>query len=287
MHETTETLLDALNQFTRRKHTAEEVYIFDVLLCDNEIDRDFERFSDAALQTLQKLFVGKTGIFDHNPSGKNQTARIFSTWLETHPEQMSSTGSPYTCLKGNAYMVRTEQNQDLIREIDAGIKKEVSISCSAASQICSVCGKDSRTAACPHIHGKSYQGQICHTILSDITDAYEWSFVAVPAQRSAGVSKQFGGAAETERISVLQKQLQIQGEQLAKAECDIRKEITRLCFLTGQPVQKTLLHAAENMVLSDLLMLRDQLRQEVKKQGESQLCTTKQSEIPLTAFQMS
>ena len=29
-------------------------------------------------------------------------------------------------------------------------------------------------------------------MLSDITDAYEWSFVAVPAQRAAGVVKRFG-----------------------------------------------------------------------------------------------
>jgi hypothetical protein len=32
---------------------------------------------------------------------------------------------------------------------------------------------------CPHVQGELYQGMLCHTILSDITDAYEWSFVAV------------------------------------------------------------------------------------------------------------
>ena len=35
--------LQLLNQFTRRELTEEEVYIFDVILCDNEIDRDFEK----------------------------------------------------------------------------------------------------------------------------------------------------------------------------------------------------------------------------------------------------
>ena len=33
-------LLEQLNRFTRRKHTAQEVYMFDVILCDNEVDRD-------------------------------------------------------------------------------------------------------------------------------------------------------------------------------------------------------------------------------------------------------
>ena len=51
--------LQLLNQFTRRELTEEEVYIFDVILCDNEIDRDFEKFSLSALKTLQELFIGK------------------------------------------------------------------------------------------------------------------------------------------------------------------------------------------------------------------------------------
>ena len=51
--EASATLLEQLNQFTRRTHTADEVYLFDVLLCDNEIDRDQERFSLEALGQLK------------------------------------------------------------------------------------------------------------------------------------------------------------------------------------------------------------------------------------------
>lgn len=122
-------------------------------------------------------------------------------------------------------MVRTAGNADFIREIDAGIKKEVSISCSARSHTCSICGKDRRLTGCPHVQGELYQGMLCHTILSDITDAYEWSFVAVPAQRNAGVTKQYGGSADHDRITVLQKQLQSQQAQLSAAEEDLRKEL--------------------------------------------------------------
>lgn len=39
--------------------------------------------------------------------------------------------------------------------------------------------------------GKSYKGAVCHAVLCEPTDAYEWSFVAVPAQRGAGVTKAF------------------------------------------------------------------------------------------------
>ena len=39
--------------------------------------------------------------------------------------------------------------------------------------------------------GRSYDGKVAFTVLSDATDAYEWSFVAVPAQREAGVVKHY------------------------------------------------------------------------------------------------
>ena len=146
--ENTTQLLAQLNQFTRRVHQEDEVFLFDVHLCDNEIDRDGERFSLEALEELKTLFVGRTGIFDHNPKGENQTARIFATELVQEPERRTAAGEPYTYLKGNAYMVRTDANRDLIREIDGGIKKEVSISCTAASCTCSVCGADCRKSPC-------------------------------------------------------------------------------------------------------------------------------------------
>ena len=53
--------LSKINRFTRRELTAEEVYLFDVILCDNDIDRDGECFSEAALEQMKGLFIGKTG----------------------------------------------------------------------------------------------------------------------------------------------------------------------------------------------------------------------------------
>ena len=67
--------LAQINRFTRREFKAEELYVFSLVLCDNEIDRDFEKFSPAALQTLGELFVGKPGLFDHEPAAALPTAR--------------------------------------------------------------------------------------------------------------------------------------------------------------------------------------------------------------------
>ena len=37
--------LEQINKYTRRELKEDEVYVFPVVLCDNEIDRDGERFS--------------------------------------------------------------------------------------------------------------------------------------------------------------------------------------------------------------------------------------------------
>lgn len=179
-----------INRYTRRQLTEEEVYTFPVVLCDNEIDRDFERFSCEALERLCTLFVGKTGIFDHNPKGENQTARIYRAEVVRDSDRVTGAGEAYHYLLAQAYMVRGEHNRDLILEIDAGIKKEVSVSCRMERAVCSVCGADQREGQCAHKKGERYphpDGALCHHILSEPSDAYEWSFVAVPAQAGAGV----------------------------------------------------------------------------------------------------
>ena len=60
-----------------------------------------------------------------------------------------------------------------------------------AKCVCSICGKDIGT--CAHKKGEVYGGKLCCAELTGAQDAYEWSFVAVPAQPRAGVLKRCGG----------------------------------------------------------------------------------------------
>lgn len=53
--------LALINAYTRRELTKDEVYAFSLTLCDNDVDRDGERFTVESLFALEKLFVGKTG----------------------------------------------------------------------------------------------------------------------------------------------------------------------------------------------------------------------------------
>lgn len=182
----------------------EKLFVFKVVLCDNEVDRDFENFSTKALEGLAELFTGKTGIKDHSMKSEHQLARIFKTEVVIDSDKLTSYGEPYAQLIAKAYMVRTNSNQDLITEIEAGIKKEVSVSCAMGSSRCSICGRERRTERCEHIGGKEYDGKLCFSTLDEPRDAYEFSFVAVPAQRAAGTSKGASGFAERKPYPVLE-----------------------------------------------------------------------------------
>ena len=116
--------LALINALSRRELGADEVYTFALRLCDNDIDRDFERFGDETLDQLAPLFVGVAGVFDHQWSARGQTARIYRTQVVGGDGTITSDGRPCRYLKGWAYMMRTQENAALIAEIDGGIKRE-------------------------------------------------------------------------------------------------------------------------------------------------------------------
>lgn len=199
--------LELIGRFARKKLSRDELYTFSLILCDNEIDRDNEKFTVESLHKLAELFVGKTGIFDHNMKSKDQTARIYAAEVMTDETRKTADGEVYTYILAKAYTVRTEKNKDLIAEIDAGIKKETSVGCSVREIKCSICGKDIKTQGCEHRKGKVYGGKICCYLLNDPADAYEWSFVAVPAQKNAGIVKSFDPSRDSEDLAEIAKEI--------------------------------------------------------------------------------
>lgn len=265
--ELTNEVLSKINTFARKPLTKERVYAFPVILCDNETDRDGERFSEGSLEKLAALFVGKTGIFDHDPKGRNQTARIFETFIDRPEGKLTSYGDPYVCLAARAYMVRTERNKALIDEIDAGIKKEVSISCAVSKKTCSVCGRNIYKDPCPHVKGREYGGKKCFVSLDEPTDAYEWSFVAVPAQVSAGVTKTFGKSSCSDSHTS-------EDSRLKDEHCAMYTELTgrvkALFELTGKGM-----HCCEDIIsrmsVSELIGLEKSLARSLTSPASPQL----------------
>ena len=218
--------LEAINAQAKAKLTAEQVYVFSLRLCDDQIDRDNERFDAAALPGLARLFIGKTGIVDHCWSAENQVARIFETQV------VKEEGVSF--IKAWAYIRRGGSNEEMIADIEAGIRKEVSVGCAMGRCVCSVCGSEYGT--CGHVKGEHYDGQVCCGILQEPVDAYEFSFVAVPAQKNAGVLKALGGRNRT--LKELADQFGVQAEYrvlFREAELgrqyrkELEQDVVRLC----------------------------------------------------------
>lgn len=188
----TEKELEKINKLTLEPLKAEDVYVFRVAMCDNDIDRQFERFSLKALDDMASLFIGKPLIKDHDRKADNQIGRIYDTEVVASDTELTEQGEAYTTVVANCYILNTDSNKDLITEIKGGIKKEVSVNMRVEKAICSICKIDNAKEACPHWWGREYDGQKCHFILDGAHDAFELSFVAVPAQAKAGTVKEYG-----------------------------------------------------------------------------------------------
>lgn len=253
--------LEAINAQAKGKLTAEQVYVFSLRLCDDQVDRDMERFDTAALPELAKLFIGKTGIVDHRWSSDAQVARIFETQV------VQEDGVSY--IKAWAYIRRGGSAQEIIDDIEAGIKKEVSVGCAMGWSACSICGGEYGT--CGHQKGQYYDGQLCCAILKEPVDAYEFSFVAVPAQPGAGVLKGMGAGKRT--LKELAEEFGTQSEYRAlfkEAELgrqyrkELEAEVVRLCLALELGAEEPVLRGVVSGAgAEDLMKLKEALRDRV------------------------
>jgi len=250
--------LGAINALAKAELAEDQVYVFSLRLCDDQVDRDFERFDTAALPGLAKLFMGKTGIVDHKWSSENQVARIFAA------EVVMEAGTSF--IKAWAYIRRGGANDEIIADIEAGIKKEVSVGCAMGRSVCSVCG--SEYGSCGHQKGQYYDGQLCCAILKEPMDAYEFSFVAVPAQVNAGVLK---GMGRNRNLKELADEFGAQGEyralyQEAQLGRQYRREledsVVRLCLALELGAEAAVYrNVAKAAAAEDLMQLKAALEQ--------------------------
>ena len=200
--EVTDADLKKINKYTLSPVSAEDVFIFKATIADNEQDdRNFMPFNLKALQDLKKLYPGKTMLKDHARRADNQIARIYDTELVQDANKQTELGELHTELIAKIYMIKTDSNKDLIAEIMGGIKKEVSTSTVPEKMICNICGVDNMKDYCRHWPGAEYDvadatgkssKRRCKMLLHGAKEAYELSFVAVPAQPRAGTHKSIG-----------------------------------------------------------------------------------------------
>ena len=209
--EITDEDLKKINKYTLSPVTADDVFIFKATIADNEQDdRNHMPFNLKALQDLKRLYPGKTMLKDHSRRADNQIARIYDTELVQNANKQTELGELHTELVAKIYMIKTDSNKDLISEIIGGIKKEVSTSTIPEKMICNICGVDNMKDWCRHWPGIEYDvadttgkstKKRCKMLLHGAKEAYELSFVAVPAQPRAGTHKSVGFTKPVEEVT--------------------------------------------------------------------------------------
>ena len=142
--------------------------------------------------------------------------------------------------------------------------------CAMGRSVCSICGSD--YGSCGHQKGEYYDGQQCCAILQEPMDAYEFSFVAVPAQREAGVMKGMGRRGRT--LKELAEEFGVQGEyrqlyqtaQLGRQyEKELQDTVVRLCLQLDLGAEEQVLRGiVEKAGAEDLLKLRGALEERVR-----------------------
>lgn len=186
--------LALINAQALRPLTAEEVYAFRLAACNNQVDRDIERFTEGTLEELAGLFVGRPVLMDHKWSAESQTARVYAASVEAMDGVEGGQQLVLRC-----YMPRLQGNGDTITAIETGLLRECSVGVAVKRALCSICGADRRTTWCEHLRGAEYDGKMCHIDLDGAEDVYEVSMLPVPAQPAAGVVKRYGGPDSPEK----------------------------------------------------------------------------------------
>ena len=177
-----------INAQALRELGAEEVFTFRLAACNNQVDRDLEKFSDGALEELAEKFVGRPVLMDHCWSAGSQTARVYAAGVEPMPETEGGKQLVLRC-----YMPRLRGNEDTIAAIEGGLLRECSVGVAVRRAVCSICGADRVKTWCEHQKGAEYDGRMCFIELDRVEAAYEVSLLPVPAQPEAGVVKRYGG----------------------------------------------------------------------------------------------
>lgn len=173
--------MNAINRFALRELSPDDVAVFTLNLCNDQIDRHCSRFPKSELQKINKMVVGKPTMVSHDmselPRGRFFKSRVVKG--PTGPQAITQSNEA-TFVQPDTYILRGERNDDFIRHIEAGIYSGTSIGFAFETAECSVCGEDMR--GCAHWPGDDYEGERCHYIMRNVVDVFEGSIVSLGSQ---------------------------------------------------------------------------------------------------------
>lgn len=101
--EPTDDDLQLINAYTRNVVDENDVCLVSAMLCDNDVDRDGERFTIESLYELEKLLVGKAEVMDYKRH-RSERARIISCNVVKSDKQKTALGDDCAGLTAKIYI---------------------------------------------------------------------------------------------------------------------------------------------------------------------------------------
>lgn len=173
--------LAKIQRFALTELKAEDLAVFRMNLCNDQIDRHASRFPKEELEAINRMIVGKPTMVNHDmnalPRGRFFDSRMAKG--STGPHSISEAKGALF-VQPSTYMLREPENESFIRNIEAGIYSGTSIGFAFDRPECSVCGCDLRE--CAHWPGEEYDGEACHYIMHGVSDVFEGSIVPLGSQ---------------------------------------------------------------------------------------------------------
>lgn len=174
--------MEEVNRYALRPLQEEEVAVFTLDLCNNQVDRHHSRFPEEELERVSKLTPGRPLMERHDMAGSLPRGTFFRSRLHREGERVS--------VRPEVYVLRSEGNRDFILNIEGGVYRETSIGFSFRRPECSICGRDLRV--CAHVPGRSYGGKPCHFVMRGVMEVLEGSVVPAGSQGTRFVAQQRG-----------------------------------------------------------------------------------------------
>lgn len=189
--------MDAINQHALKDLTENDVFVFQFELSNSNIDAYYTRMTKETLQNYANR-INTAGV----PLQPNHDGFTFPIG-RIYESTVDRTDDGVDRLICNAYIVRGDENGDgnpsgdaLIRKIETGVQKDVSIGFIPGGYTCSICGSDMipgyfdrvMSDQCDHLPGAMYDGKVCYAWVEDGT-ILEGSLVYTGATPQAIIQK--------------------------------------------------------------------------------------------------
>lgn len=174
--------MERINSLSLEPLAPEMIHTRSMYLCSDQIcETDWGQFSLNALRQIAERVVGEAVLCGHDKTSL-PIGRFYRAELVERPGP--GDGPPEKWVRAWFYWLKSTNNaDDLARNIDGGIYREVSISWRFQAAECSICGGNIKI--CGHTPGRLYKDKRCTFLIDRIVDVLEGSIVYRAADRKA------------------------------------------------------------------------------------------------------